>query len=106
MEGCVATDEVDDGRARTSSVVEIGQAVGQTWPEMEKGGGGFRRHAPVAVCSAGCYALVQAKDGAQTCLLVEARDEMNLGCTRVGEADLDIGVRERPNDALGAVHHP
>jgi hypothetical protein len=37
----MATDEVDDGRARTSSVVEIGQAVRQTWPEMEKGGSGF-----------------------------------------------------------------
>ena len=75
-------------------------------PRWRRVAAGFRRRAPIAVGRAGSYALVQAKDGAQICLRVEARDEVSLGCTGVSEADLDIGVHERPNDALGTVHHP
>src|SRR5438552_178251 len=98
MKGRMAADEVDDRRPGPPRVVEIGEAVREPCAEMKKGRSGFLGHAPVAVSGAGCDALVQAEDGAETALAIEACDEMDLGCARVGEANLDTSVDQGPND--------
>ena len=73
---------------------------------MEQRHGRFLGHAPVTVGGAGRDALEQARDRAKAILPIEARDEMDLGRARIGEADLDAGVDQRPNDAVGTVHRP
>src|SRR5208282_3113603 len=87
-------------------VVEIGETVCEARPEMKKRRGGFLGHAPIAVSGTRRDTLKKAQDRAQSVHLVDARDEMNLGRARVGEADRDACAYQRPDDTLGTVHPP
>ncbi len=102
--GRMVADEVDDRDVRATRVVQVRDAVAEPGPEVEQRARGLVGHACVAVGRAGDDALEEAEHRAHPRDVVERGDEVHLGGARVREADLDVGVDERLDQGVGAVH--
>ena len=102
--GRLIADDVDDRRLRAARVVQIGEAVGETWPAMQQRRCRLAGHAGIAIGRAGHHALEQAKDAAHAGHAVERGDEVHLGCAGIGEARIDAALQQSMDEAFGAVH--
>ena len=74
----LVADDVNERRARTPGVVQIGKPVGQPRSAMQKRDRRLLGHTPVAVGGPGRDAFEQAQHAAQTGHAVERRNEMHL----------------------------
>jgi hypothetical protein len=102
--GGVIADDVDDRRLRPHGVVQVRQAVGEAWPEVEQRRGRPIQHARIAVGGAGGHAFEQREDAAHALHPVERRHEVHLRGAGIGEADLDMVLPQGLEQAFGAVH--
>ena len=93
--GRVVADDVDHRRVGAPGVVHVGEPVGESWPQMQKGRSRPVRHARVAVGRARRNALEQPEHAPHFPDLVERRDEVHLRGARVGEADVHSRAGQR-----------
>ena len=101
--GGVVAHDVDHGRPRPTSVVQVGHAVAEPRAEVQQGGCRSAAHPGIAVGRAGDDTLEQAEDAAHLGHVVEGGHEVHLRGARVGEADVDTGIDEGADERLGAV---
>ena len=90
-------DDIDDRRRGAAGVVQIGKAIGETRPEVEKRRGGPARDAAITVGGTGCDTLEQAQHRPQPLHGVEGRDHMHFGGAGIGETDVDAAIDQRLN---------
>ena len=102
--GRVLADDVDDAGVGLLGVVQIGQAVGEAGPEMQKRRSGCALHAVIAVGGAGHHALEQAEHAAHPLDPVQCGDEMHLRGAGIGEADIHAACDQRPHQTFRTVH--
>src|SRR5215203_5944131 len=93
--GGMVADDVDHWCVGASGVVHVGQPVGESGPQVQKGRGGLVRHARVAVGRARHNALEQPEHAPYIPDLIERRDKVHLRGARVGEADLHPRAGQR-----------
>ncbi len=98
-------DDVDHWRRRLVGVVDVGEAVGHAWTEMQEGRRRVPGHPGIAVGGAGDDTLEEAEHAAHAVDPIERRDEMHLRRTRIGEADIDAAADQSAHQAFRAVHH-
>jgi len=84
--------------------VHVGQPVGESWPQVQKGRGGLVRHTRVAVSRARRNALEEPEHAPHASDPVESRNEVHLRCARVGEADLHPCAGQCLDQAFCSVH--
>jgi len=77
--------------------VQVGKAIGQTRPQVEKCRGRLACNPAIAVSSAGCDTLKEAKYRPQTPYGVEGCNQMHFGGARVGETGVDAAIDQRLN---------
>ena len=92
MIGCVFADDIDDRRACSTCVVQVGQPVGEPWSQMQQRTGRLAGHSCVAVGSTGHHTFEEPKYATHTVLGIERRDEVHLGGARVREADFQARI--------------
>ena len=86
MVGCVVADDVDHRRVGAPGVMHVGEPVGESWPQMQKGRSRPVRHARIAIGRARHNALEQPEHAPHIADLIQRRDEVHLRGARVGEA--------------------
>ena len=84
----MVADDVDYRALSLAGVVQVREAVAQARPEMQKCRGRLARHACIAIGGSGYHALEQAQDRPHPGKAVKGVDEMHLGRTGIGEADV------------------
>jgi hypothetical protein len=95
--------DADDGNMRPAGVMQIGEAVAQTRPEMKERTRRPLAHPRVSVCGAGDDSLEETEHTPHFRNLVQSRDDMYFRGARVGEASIDIPRHQRANQTLCAV---
>ena len=93
--GGVVAHDVDDRRAGSSRVVQVGQPVAEPGPEVEQRRRRTACHASVAVRGTGDDALEEAEHAAHGRHVVQRSHEVHLRSPRIGEADVDPGIDQR-----------
>ena len=78
-------DDVDDGAARPSGVVQIGQAVSEAGPEVQERARRLPAHPGISIGRSGDD-LEQAEHATHLRSRVEGGHEVHLAGPRVGEA--------------------
>ena len=100
----MVADDVDDGRLRLARVVQVGEPVAETGPEVQQRGRGPIGHAPVAVGRAGRDAFEEREHAAHLGHGVERGHEVHLRGAGIHEAGVDAARDQRADERLGAVH--
>jgi hypothetical protein len=103
MDSMVAHD-IDDRRVGTLCVVQIRKPVGKARPQMQQRGRRLVGHARIAVGSPGDDTFEHAKHAPHLRFAIEGRNEVHLGCTRIGEACIDSAGQQGVAKSIGAVH--
>ena len=103
--GRVVADDVDDRHLRPPGVVEVGQPIAETGPEVQQGGRGPIGHPRITVRRPGGHPLEQRQHAAHLRDRVERSHEMHLRGPGIREARGDAGVDECADECLGAVGH-
>ena len=104
MIGGVIADHVDHRRMGAPCIMEIGEPVGETGSQMQESGGWLVGHSGVAIGGASDHALEEAEHAAHARLAVECRNEMHLGGSGIGEADVHVVREQHVTQAIGTVH--
>ena len=94
--GGVVANDVHDRRGGAAGIVQIGEPVGQTRPEVEEGRRWALGHAPVPVGHSGDDALEQGEHGPHPLDSIDRRDEMHLRRAGIGETHVDVTCDECP----------
>ena len=116
MVGCVVADDVDHRRVGAPGVVHVGEPVGESGSQMQKGRSRPVRHARIAVGRARNNALEQPEHAPHIADLIQRRDEVHLRGARVGEADIHSALANvltklaapfiRSSPMLPSIAHP
>ena len=72
------TDDVHNAGAGPLGVVQVGQSIAQSWPEMQQGGGWFFCHPVVAICGTGHHTLKEPQDAAHARRSIQRRDKVHF----------------------------
>jgi len=70
----VVTDHIENGGMRSLRVVQIGNAIGKAWAQVQQGERGFVSHASVAICRSRDHTFKQTEHGPNLRLLIKGRD--------------------------------
>ena len=100
----MVSHHVEEGSARPARVVEVGEAIALPGTEMQQDCGRAIGDAPVAISRSCRHALEEGKDATHGWDVVEGGDEVHLGGSRVGEADINAASDERGEQGLCTVH--
>jgi hypothetical protein len=84
--------------------VQVREAVAEAGPEVQQGAGGFVRHAVVTVGGAGHHTFEKTEYTAHAFDFVQCSDEMHLGRSGIGKADVHAVHHQRAYEAFSAVH--
>ena len=93
----VLADQIDDRNARPAGVVQIRQAVGQPWAEMQQSASWFLRHPRIAVGRSTDHSFEQAEYATHFRNAVECGHDVHFGGARICEAGVDAGGDQRAN---------
>src|SRR4029077_706002 len=104
MMGRVITDYIDDRRRRAARVVEIGEPVCQSWPQVQQRRGWLLRPAAVAIGHPGHRAFKKAEHGPHALDPVEGRYKMHFRRAGIAETHLNARSDKRTQKAFRAVH--
>ncbi len=96
--------DIDDALPRLAGIVQEGNRIGETGPQMQQGGRGLSCHAGIAIGRACRYALEQAQHAAYPGLAVQRHHEMHFGRAGIAEADFDTAIGQGMDQGLCAVH--
>jgi hypothetical protein len=77
---------------RTAGVVQIGEAIGQPRPQMEKRRGGLPRDAAITVGRTDRDTFKQAKHRPQPLYAVEGCNQMHFRGAGIGETGIDAAI--------------
>ncbi len=100
----MVADYVDNRRRGAPRVVQVGEAVCETWTQVQQCARRLGGHAAISVGRAGRDAFEQAQDGAHAGDRIDRRDEVHFRSARIAEAHLDSAVDERLYEGLCTVH--
>ena len=84
--------------------MQIGQAVAESWPQMQKRCRWPVEHTPVAIRRARDHPLKERQYAAHALDLIERGDEVHLRGSRIGEAHVHPTANQRAHQAFCAVH--
>ena len=85
-------------------IVQVGQAVTQSWAQVQQHYGGFVGHARETIGRAGGHPFEEGQHTSHLRDCVQRRDEMHLRRAGVGEAHVDSVADEGGEKRVGAVH--
>ena len=102
--GRMLADDVHNPAVGLLGVVKIGEAVGETGPEMKQRRCRPVGHPVVAVGRTGRHALEQAEHTTHAGNLVQCGHKMHLGRAGVGKTDVHATRDECFHQAFGTVH--
>ena len=91
----VVTDDIDDRGPCAARVVEIGEAVRQSWSQMQQGSGRHLRHAAVTIGHPGHGAFEKPEHGPHALDPVEGRYKMHFRGAGIAETDVDARSDKR-----------
>ena len=91
----VGADDVHHRRIAAAGVVQVGDTVGQTRPNMQQGKRRLAGHAAVAVGGAGDHVLLQAQYGAHRVGFAHLVHQLHFRCARVGKAGIEPRLGQR-----------
>ena len=101
MKCCVIPDDINHWRAGFFRVVDIGQTVAQSWPQMCKRGRWHAGHAGIAVCRSGHHPLEQPKNATHFRIAVQSSHKMHFRGAGVGKANVHPGIHKGLYQTLG-----
>ena len=104
VERGVVTHDDEHRHDGPACVVQVGQPVAQSWPQVQQHRGRITGQAGEPVGGAGGHTLEQGEHAAHRGHRVEGGDEVHLRGTGVGEADPHTVVDQGGDQCLGAVH--
>src|SRR5579863_1168555 len=100
----VLANDIDNGHLGTACVVEVGNSVCKTGPEMKQGAGWLFSHARVTIRGCRYYSFKKSEYGPHPGRAVQGSHDMHFRRARIGEADFDASSHKRPNQGFCAVH--
>jgi hypothetical protein len=89
---------------RPARIVQVSQAICQTWPQVQQRRRWLVRHARIAVGSARHDAFKQAEYAAHLRFPVERRDKVHLGCAWVGKTYIHIVGQKGVAKTICTIH--
>ena len=75
MAGGVVAHDIDDGLMRLTSIVQKGNRIGKTRPQMQQSGGRLAHHAGIAIGSARHHAFGQTENATHARLAIQRGDK-------------------------------
>ena len=87
-------------------VMQTRETIREPRPEVQQGAGGPAGHPRIAVGRACRHALEQSEHAPHPVNSVERGDKMHLRGAGIGEAGVNAGREERPDERLRARHAP
>ena len=102
--GGMLAHDVDDARSGLFGIVQIGQTVTQTRPQVEQCAGWFVCHAVVTIRGTGDDAFKEAQHTAHAIDLVQGGHKMHLGCPGIGQTHLDALADQGARQTFCSVH--
>ena len=85
-------DDVHDRSARSPGVVQVGDAVGKAWPQVQQGQRRDPRHAGISVRRPGDDILLKTENRAHAGHRVQGVDYRYLGGPGIGKHGVDAGI--------------
>src|SRR5690348_13802532 len=104
MANRMLTNNVDDRHLRSTGIVKIRDAVGQTWTKMQQRACWLAKHAGVSVRGSRHYPFEQAEHRTHLRHAVERGNNMHFGRAGVRETGVHSSSHERTNQAFCASH--
>jgi hypothetical protein len=98
------SDDVQQGRARTFSIVKICDAVRKTRAQMKQGHCRLPGHPAVTVSSARADTFKDTEDRPDAGYSIKGNDDGQLGGPCIGKTDLDTGPHSCSQEYLCAIH--
>ena len=102
--GRMLADQVYHGHLSAAGIMQIGEAVADAGPKMQKCASWLLRHARITIGGSGDNALEQTEDAAHLRRSIQGRHQMNFRGARIGEASVNPSGNERTYNTLRTIH--